>query len=199
MYKVFLNDSSVNLIKHGQESGSEWEEFPDSASLFPRLEELRTGGEIRHVHWLCDDLPARWEELSSHFTLIEAAGGLVLNRDRQILMIHRHGKWDLPKGKLEKSEDVQRGALREVTEECGEIQPEIIRELPLTYHTYYIKDRPVLKRTFWFEMMAGQSRNLVPQKEEGIEEVVWMNKSEIPPYLDNAYSSIRWLLQQYLS
>ena len=33
--------------------------------------------------------------------MIEAAGGLVFNKDGHLLMIFRNGKWDLPKGKLE--------------------------------------------------------------------------------------------------
>ena len=39
-----------------------------------------------------------WEEFCSEYTLIEAAGGLVLNCEKKALMIFRNGKWDLPKG-----------------------------------------------------------------------------------------------------
>jgi hypothetical protein len=42
------------------------------------------------------------------FTLIEAAGGLVKNKENKILMIFRRGKWDLPKGKLDKGEKNRR-------------------------------------------------------------------------------------------
>ena len=52
-------------------------------------------------------------------TLIEAAGGLVINRKGEYLFIYRNDKWDLPKGKLEKGERKRQGAVREVEEECG--------------------------------------------------------------------------------
>ena len=32
------------------------------------------------------------------------AGSLVVNRNKELLLIYRKGKWDLPKGKVEKSE-----------------------------------------------------------------------------------------------
>ena len=41
------------------------------------------------------------------FTLILAAGGLVTNENNEILLIFRRGKWDLPKGKLEKGEKLE--------------------------------------------------------------------------------------------
>ena len=42
-----------------------------------------------------------WKEFSSMMKMIEAAGGIVINKDEKILFIYRLGKWDLPKGKLE--------------------------------------------------------------------------------------------------
>jgi 8-oxo-dGTP pyrophosphatase MutT (NUDIX family) len=45
---------------------------------------------------------------------IIAAGGLVLNEDKEILMIFRRGFWDLPKGKLDPDETIEHCALREV-------------------------------------------------------------------------------------
>ena len=51
------------------------------------------------------------------FDVEKAAGGLVL-KDEQFLMIYRLGKWDLPKGKLDKGENEKQGAVREVEEEC---------------------------------------------------------------------------------
>ena len=40
--------------------------------------------------------------------LIKAAGGVVENENNEILFIFRNGKWDLPKGKVEKKEKVKR-------------------------------------------------------------------------------------------
>ena len=44
---------------------------------------------------------------------INAAGGLVENGNGEYLMIKRKGYWDLPKGKIEKGENDEDGALRE--------------------------------------------------------------------------------------
>ena len=51
--------------------------------------------------------------------IILAGGGVVTNEHGDLLMIFRRGKWDLPKGKLDKGETIEACALREVTEETG--------------------------------------------------------------------------------
>ena len=55
----------------------------------------------------------------SAFKYLEAAGGVVVNSNKERLFIHRFGRWDLPKGKLEKGESPAEAALREVYEETG--------------------------------------------------------------------------------
>jgi hypothetical protein len=57
--------------------------------------------------------------LLSRLKIIKAAGGLVKNGKGEYLFIHRLGKWDLPKGKIEENEKMSEGAVREVEEECG--------------------------------------------------------------------------------
>ena len=47
---------------------------------------------------------------------ITAAGGKVINQNSEILFIYRNKKWDLPKGKAEKNENISQTALREVIE-----------------------------------------------------------------------------------
>ena len=43
-------------------------------------------------------------KICSLYSVVEAAGGVVVNQEKHVLWIYRLGKWDLPKGKLEKSE-----------------------------------------------------------------------------------------------
>jgi hypothetical protein len=57
--------------------------------------------------------------LNGAYTIIQAGGGLVYNDAGDIMMIFRRGKWDLPKGKLDKGETIDECALREVGEETG--------------------------------------------------------------------------------
>ena len=48
-----------------------------------------------------------------------AAGGIVINRFNEVLLIYRRTMWDLPKGHIEKNETPETCALREVSEETG--------------------------------------------------------------------------------
>ena len=59
------------------------------------------------------------EALKSTFRYVVAAGGVVYSPAGEILMIHRNGRWDLPKGHMESGESTAQCALREVEEECG--------------------------------------------------------------------------------
>lgn len=136
------------------------------------------------------------EHLKDQFKIIQAAGGLVL-KDGKILMIYRLGVWDLPKGKLEKKEKVQQGALREVEEECN-IQVEVIEKLPKTWHSYAFKGKKILKKTSWYVMQCTDDSLMKPQAEEFIEEVRWMTPQEVQEVLPKAYTSIAFIIRQYL-
>lgn len=134
--------------------------------------------------------------LKDQFKIIKAAGGLVV-KDGKILMIYRLGTWDLPKGKLNKKEDVEEGALREVEEECN-IKVEILDKLPKTWHSYAYKGNKILKKTTWFLMNCTDDSLMKPQAEEFIEEVRWMTPEEVLEVLPKAYTSISFVIRQYL-
>ena len=138
------------------------------------------------------------QKIFSLYTLIEAAGGLVKHENNTFLWIHRLGKWDLPKGKLEKNESFKSAAVREVEEECN-VRAELDFKLCTTYHTYTHKNQRVLKRTKWFLMNSKQAGKLIPQKEENIDHVGWLNDIEMRnKALSDTYSSIRYVIQRYL-
>ena len=65
---------------------------------------------------------------------IIAAGGLVENEKGEILMMFRRGFWDLPKGKLDEGESIETCAVREVQEETGLQNVQLIYFLCKTYH-----------------------------------------------------------------
>ena len=131
--------------------------------------------------------------------MVEAAGGLVFNKDEDILMIFRNGKWDLPKGKLEEGENKKQCAIREVEEECGIHGLDIIDKLLETYHTYNLKGEKILKRIYWYKMNADFDGVLVPQIEEGITKVSWISKDKISEKLKNSYGNISDVLKISLS
>jgi 8-oxo-dGTP pyrophosphatase MutT (NUDIX family) len=132
-----------------------------------------------------------WNDFCSGFNLIEAAGGLVSNQENKVLMIFRNGKWDLPKGKLELGECIESCAIREVEEECGVSGLEICNKLLDTFHTYDLKGEKILKKTYWYNMSCSFSGDLIPQTEEGITEVCWVDMDSVKDKLSNSYSNIK--------
>ncbi len=129
------------------------------------------------------------------FTVIQAAGGLVMNESNEILMIFRRGKWDLPKGKLDKGEKLEECAVREVREETGLQKIQLQSPLLITYHTYHEGTKFVLKESHWYTMLATGNEQLVPQTEEDIHEIKWVQQGETSNYLQNTFPSIRDVLQ----
>ncbi len=195
MYKVFIKDSSLNFLPRQAEPDKNLIEFESGEQLKKYVKQLEDSAGIQHLYFHADDLSEVWNALTSYFHIIEAAGGVVINSSNEILMIYRLGKWDLPKGKLEEGESVREGAKREVIEECGIKTLRVVRELPMTYHTYKIGNQPILKRTYWFEMKTEHKADLVPQIEEHIEKAQWVNPDFLDEYLGNTYASIHWLLE----
>lgn len=141
------------------------------------------------------DLPKLKKAFFKHFEPITAAGGLVLNENGYLLMIFRRGKWDLPKGKVDKGESLEACALREVSEETGLQTLRILHNLPVTYHTYDMFGKHMLKDTHWFLMQAPGDQQLTPQTEEDIETIQWVAPGAVKEKLENTYPSVREIIK----
>lgn len=133
------------------------------------------------------------------FTFIQAAGGLVLNEKKEILIIFRRGKWDLPKGKLDKREKLEECALREVEEETGLQNVKMISPLTITYHTYHEGARFILKESHWYNMKVSGDQKLIPQTTEDIHEIKWVGTDELAPYLRNSFPSVADVLKLFIA
>src|SRR5438034_5163464 len=73
-----------------------------------------------HVHagvFYHEDLDELKKIFLKKFSLVVAAGGIVKNENAEVLMIFRRGRWDFPKGKLDRGEKLEDCAVREVEEE----------------------------------------------------------------------------------
>ena len=138
-----------------------------------------------------------WAMFNSLFVFVHAAGGAVTDEKGRLLVIRRKGRLDLPKGKLDKGETVEDGAVREVMEECGLRRVELVKPLTTTWHTYERKGRRHLKRTDWFLMRAGSRQWLEPEEREGIEEVIWMDRDAVHDMRRETYSSLRRVLNAW--
>ena len=131
------------------------------------------------------------------FKVIEAAGGIVRHKQTgKYLFIYRNDKWDLPKGRIEDNEAVKTAAMREVEEETGVGNLTITAALPTTLHLFHRNGKYRLKKTYWYAMETDHSDELVPQLEEGIQNVVWKSKDEVPELYSNIYANIKHLWEK---
>lgn len=133
--------------------------------------------------------------IKSKFKVVEAAGGVV-DKDGKTLLIYRQGRWDLPKGKLDKKEKKKDCAVREVEEETG-VKVSIDGKIATTWHTYIRNKKYVLKKTYWYAMECLDDSAMAPQAEENIDEVRWVTLTELRSALYASYRSIRTVIHEY--
>jgi len=147
--------------------------------------------DIEEISFEHQDLNKLFSDFKSYFKYIEAAGGLVKNKNNELLVIHRFGIPDLPKGKIEKNETPEDAAIREVEEECGINGLKITGETKPSYHVYFQGDKRILKKTYWFNMFYEGSETPQPQTEEDITKVEWCEKKKILLYRNSTYMSLQ--------
>jgi ADP-ribose pyrophosphatase YjhB (NUDIX family) len=196
MHRIFYHDKVLLLneeIAAGTPSAVNLE-FENAETFRYALRILDEQKDVTKVNITFSDSSVLLEKMFKAFRKIEAAGGLVWNPKGEMLLIFRNGKWDIPKGKLKRGEDIQEGALREVEEECNVKGLKITGEYQSTYHLYEMKGKKVVKKTFWYEMSCPENQELIPQTEEGITEVRWFRREEMEEVLENTYSSVREVL-----
>ena len=151
---------------------------------------------IKKCYLYYPDEKAIFKKLKEKIPVQKAGGGLVYNKNGEILFIFRNGKWDLPKGGKEKGEKMSLAALREVEEETGVNQLTVTKKLQKTYHIFKRNGKYKLKVTHWFEMQSGFEGIPVPQENEGIEKVAWLNPEEVKEALKNSYENIKLLFEE---
>ena len=117
MYKVFVNEKRLSISKSPIpiEKNLPYEETTTLEIAIDLLENTSTS----EINIYGENLEQIWEELTGMLRVVEAAGGIVFNQENKILFIHRLGRWDLPKGKIEPEESLENAALRELEEETG--------------------------------------------------------------------------------
>jgi hypothetical protein len=122
MYRIFHGKHVLLLARK-----SEVLDLPEPDFIFkkPGHEEIKEALKVSKsatkplVVYLIGKPKATLRIIMTEFKLIQASGGIVFNQKNEILLIKRLGKWDLPKGKIKKSETLEECAIREIEEETG--------------------------------------------------------------------------------
>ncbi len=135
--------------------------------------------------------------LFKQFTIIEAAGGIVQNENKELLFIFRREKWDLPKGKMEENETPEICAEREIEEETGVKNLTLKHKIGETYHIYEERGLSILKISHWFYFTSSQKQITVAQTEEDIAEVKWIPTRNIKEPMKNTYQNIKDILRLF--
>lgn len=198
MYKVFVKEHllyfSEKLESNRQYSEKKVLRNPSKKEYRSIVNDLLKQSGKQMIHIQTTDAEKDFELFCNSFRVIQAAGGLVKNAAGALLFIYRLEKWDLPKGKVEEGESIENASIREVEEECGISGLEIVKKDDNTYHMYVLQGEVILKKTHWFQMNTNFSGKLIPQTEEDISEVCWINPKQMQEQLNNTYPSIRELL-----
>ena len=111
-----------------------------------------------------------------------SAGGVVTNDEGEVLVVSQRGtSWSLPKGHIDPGEDALVAAQREIYEESGIHQLELVRELG-TYERHKIgvdggDDRSELKAITMF-LFRTKEKSLRPVDSDN-PEAKWVEKGKV--------------------
>ncbi len=186
MYKIFIQNRPLILL-NTHEVPSHWVNsatqmvvpyLGKAKFLSHFIDKLEKNKAVEQICIHALDVAILWRDFQTLYKPLDAAGGVVRNQKGEILMIFRLKMWDLPKGKIEANELPPEAAVREVQEETGLQQLTLGDWLCDTYHTYELKGKRILKKTYWYHMTTNDQFSLTPQLEEDIEIAQWVNISE---------------------
>ncbi len=195
MISIYYNNTRLNLINNIEKKDDFTFFNPDSNSISKIIDQFLNEN-THEITIVFDDLEEGFNKIKHLFIFIVAAGGVVYNSKEEILLIYRHQKWDLPKGKLEKGEDVRECAVREVEEETGVKVKELKNHLCNSYHIYPYKNSYALKETYWYRMISEDKYVLEPQLEEDITALEFVGREEAKVRLKASYKPFNELMDQ---
>ncbi len=196
MIDIFFATKQLTISDH---TTSGYEVFVDPETTITRSELLTLLDYHSHVTLRCNDIKECYAKLSQQFIEVTAAGGLVFNGDDKYLMIHRNGRYDLPKGHWEVGESIEECAVREVEEETGVKEITLGEKICETIHAYFMMGRWEIKTTHWYAMQSDDKSELTPQTEEGIDRAEWLTMGQITDLIESSFPTIQRVVAQYSS
>lgn len=195
--KIYFNDKPLFLCDEVNAEVNRYAHHDDAVFIDefspPAVNSIIHEMRLEKVHagiFLHKDLETLRKAFWKKFLLIQAAGGLVQNEKKELLFMLRRGKWDLPKGKLDRKETLEQCAIREVEEETGLKNIVMGSPLLVTYHTYDENGKHFLKESHWYRMSVSGRQSLTPQLEEQITQLKWVEAKEVGSFTRNTYPSI---------
>ncbi len=197
MYKIYINETPL-ILTNTEGVVPEWKNDPTTLTvkylgkvkfLHHYIDMLEKNPKYKRVVLHNADVEKLWADFQSIYKIIEAAGGAVFNEKNELLVIFRRNFWDLPKGKIDKGETPEQAAVREVQEETGLETVHLGNPIVDTYHTYPLKNKRILKKTYWYAMKTAETK-LTPQYSEDIERAEWVKLAEFLADTPTIYGSI---------
>jgi len=195
MYKVFVNDKPLFLTNEIAKE-TDFQLFLLESVDIKQVIIKMFQNKIHKAYLYYPDEKEILKKVKEKIPVCKAGGGFVYNKNGDVLFIFRNGKWDLPKGGIEKGEAIAQTALREVEEETGVKDLKLSHKLQKTYHIFKRNGKFKLKITHWFEMHTTFEGTPTPQANEGIEKVAWLNPEQVKEALKNSYENIKLLFEE---
>jgi len=206
MYTIYINEVPLIICTKAVEDQLDYEADLFTVhsynrgrkGLFNYIDAFEKSSDRVGVILTVENPDRTFQQFCSIYRVIEAAGGLVFNKEKELLAIFRRGNWDLPKGKIENGETIEEAAVREVQEETGIHNIKLKKKLGVTYHTYSTKKyKRVLKVSHWFKMTT-KDIEVTPQTEEDIEKVEWVDMYDFIEEYTPMYKNILDITYKYI-
>lgn len=94
------------------------------------------------------------------------------------LILDRFGQWSFPKGHLEAGETAFAAARRELEEEVGLAEVELVTVLGESHHVFFKNSQKIKKRTEWFLVKATPAAELQMADAAHVKGVEWLGCKE---------------------
>ena len=99
-----------------------------------------------------------------------------LNECEFLLLHYPEGHWDLPKGHVEQNEDEEKTALRELEEETGIKEGDILPEFKEKIHYFFRKNNELISKTVIFFLYRARSKKIKISFEH--KDFIWLKYNE---------------------